>query len=126
MWVSKGGRTIHAVDTSRHQYKTNLDRNIIDELRRMANTYNSNVSYLLENGFENMLQEDYSYQLNAPKNRSNRKQILLTMDSGLHDELEKLAAELGVKKNVLLETAFFFIKPEDAKKDKHRYRTEIK
>ena len=90
----------------------------------MAHAYDSNVSYLLENGFENMLEKDYTYQLNAPKNRSGRKQILLTMDRRLYAELEKLAEELKVKKNVLLETASFFIEPDKAKKDRHRYRIE--
>ena len=46
---------IQVTDESRVKFRTNISKEILDQLQDLADQYDSHVNYLIENGLERLL-----------------------------------------------------------------------
>lgn len=56
MWKIHNGRLIQTADESRMRYKTRISAVIVEQLKQMAQDHDTHISYLLENGYSNLLE----------------------------------------------------------------------
>ncbi|MEO4055124.1 rRNA methyltransferase [Solibacillus sp. CAU 1738] len=123
MWKKINGRLIQTIDTTRLEYKTRISKTLLDELKKMAKEHNSHIGYLLENGFENLLHENYIVydKKNRPKDRI---EFRTTCDKEILENLRAFAKENKLNLNDVIESSVQHINVDDVKNGKWRYRIE--
>lgn len=123
MWKIVNGKLIQTVDETRTEYKTRISASLIKKLKVMAKESNSNIGYLLENGFENILNE--SALLYDKKNRpKDRIEFRTTCDKETLDSLRLFAKSNKLNLNDVIEASESYINIEDVKNANWRYRIE--
>ncbi|MFF5995074.1 rRNA methyltransferase [Lysinibacillus sp. KU-BSD001] len=123
MWKQINGRLVQTVDTTRVEYKTRISKAILDELKIIANEHNTHVGYLLENGFENLLYEDY-INYDKKKRPKDRIEFRTTCDEEILKNLRTFAKEHKLNLNDVIETSAQYINLDAIKKGNWRYRIE--
>lgn len=123
MWKIVNGKLIQTVDESRIEYKTRISASLIKKLKIMAKESNSHIGYLLENGFENILNE--SALIYDKKNRpKDRVEFRTTCDKDTLDSLRLFAKRNNLNLNDVIEASENYIKLEEVKNENWRYRIE--
>lgn len=56
MWKIHNGKLIQTADESRMRYKTRISASLLEQLKQMVETHDTHISYLLENGYSNLLE----------------------------------------------------------------------
>lgn len=123
MWKLVNGKLIQTVDISRVEYKTRISKKLLDELKQLAEEHKTHVGYLLENGFENILEVNY---INFDKNKrpKDRIEFRTTCNKETLENLRKLAKENKLNLNDVIETSIAYINIEQVKDGNWRYRVE--
>lgn len=123
MWIKKGGKLVHVTDESRVKFRTNISKSLLDELTVLAKEHRTYVNYLLENGIENLLDEnEIAYDKKSrPKDRVQYK---TTYDKELLEDLKEFAKEHRLYINDVIEYSVQFIDFSTIKKASYKHRIE--
>ncbi|QUG41775.1 rRNA methyltransferase [Psychrobacillus sp. INOP01] len=123
MWKVVNGKLIQTVDETRTEYKTRISASLIKKLKIMAEQSNSHISYLLENGFKNILSESaITYdKKNRPKDRV---EFRTTCDKDTLASLRLLAKNNKLNLNDVIEASIPYIDQNNVKHANWRYRIE--
>nr|WP_106778944.1 hypothetical protein [Lysinibacillus timonensis] len=123
MWIKTPNGLVQSVDESRQKLRVRINMNHLNELRDLANRYNTNLSYLIENGLINMF-NDTSHEIVGSTRTKGNKEVGLTIDFALIEKMKLIAQEKKVKMTTIISNCIPYIKPEEAKKENYRYRVE--
>lgn len=123
MWRLVNGKMIQTTDETRVKFRTNISREILQQLDELADEYNTYSNYLLENGLKHLItQEVITYDKNLrPKDRVQYK---TTYDQELLETVKLKAKELNLFINDLIEHSVDYIDYEDLKTKDHKNRVE--
>ncbi|MFJ7972384.1 rRNA methyltransferase [Psychrobacillus sp. NPDC096389] len=123
MWKLVDGRLIQSKDESRVEFRTNISKQILDSLKKMADANNTHLNYLLESGLKQVLLEE-AIVFNKENRPKDRVQYKTTYDHDLLEEVKKLAKQHRLFINDVIEYSVQFIQVTDSKNANYRYRTE--
>lgn len=123
MWKKEGNRLIQTADTNRITVQVRINKDILDELHKLAENHNSTISYLVENGIEYMLKNQIVHP-DHPRDIRNRKTFRLGIDKELYEALMETVKERGIKRSDLLEDSIYYIEYDKIKDKNWRYRIE--
>lgn len=123
MWIKSGKGLVQTTDTSREGFATNISRTIIKELKVLSKEHETQVNYLIENGLEALLEQNYiSFDKKfRPKDRS---QFNTIYDKELLENVRNFAKKHNLYMNDVIEYSTQLINPDEAKGTNHRYRIE--
>lgn len=124
MWKLVNGKLVQSVDESRSEYKTRISAVLIQQLKLQAKESNTHIGYLLESGFENILNEDAIIfdKKNRPKDRVDFR---TTCDKDILNKLKIFAKKNSLNLNDVIEASVAYIDKSKVKNVDWRYRTEI-
>jgi hypothetical protein len=124
MWKLVNGKLVQSVDESRSEYKTRISAALIQQLKLQAKESNTHIGYLLESGFENILNEDAIIfdKKNRPKDRVDFR---TTCDKDILNKLKIFAKKNSLNLNDVIEASVAYIDKRKVKNGEWRYRTEI-
>jgi hypothetical protein len=123
MWkVTKHG-LVHTTDTSRKHFRTSISKSVLESFDEIAKEKNTYVNYLIENGLENLLNQD-TFVFNKDNKPKDRIQYNTTYDSEILDKVRGFAKNHKVNINDVIESSLQFIDLEKGKDVHHRYRIE--
>ena len=123
MWINKNGRLTQSVDKSRTKFKTTISDQLLNQLQEESKKVNSNISYLLETGYVNLLATGH-IQYNKKNRPNDRRDFRSTCETELYEQLKAFAKAHKLNLNDVIETAANYINPAQAKKENWRYRIE--
>lgn len=123
MWKLVNGKLIHTIDETRIKYKTRVSKLLLNELNKMAKEHNTHVSYLLENGFENILKEE-SIFFDKKKRPKDRVEFRTTCNKEILDQLRAFAKNNQLNLNDVIEASISYIDTQHVKNANYRYRIE--
>ena len=123
MWINKNGRLIQSTDISRTKFKTTVSDQLLKQLQEEADKVNSNISYLLETGYANLLETGH-IQFDKKNRPKDRRDFRSTCETELYEQLRAFAKAHKLNLNDVIETAANYIDPTQAKKENWRYRIE--
>ena len=122
MWKLINGKLVQSVDESRSEYKTRISAALIQQLKLQAKESNTHIGYLLESGFENILNEDAIIfdKKNRPKDRVDFR---TTCDKDMLNKLKIFAKKNTLNLNDVIEASVAYIDKSKVKNADWRYRT---
>lgn len=123
MWKLVNGKLIQTVDSTRVEYKTRISKALLDELKKIAKEHNSHVGYLLENGFENILKENY-IQFDKKNRPKDRVEFRTTCNKDILEQLRLFAKEHKLNLNDVIEASIPHIDVNDVKSRRWKHRIE--
>lgn len=123
MWKIHNGKLIQTTDESRVRYKTRISAAIVEQLKQLAVEHNTHISYLLENGYSNLLAAGVMTfdKKNRPKDRI---EFRTTCDKELLQCLKDFAKAKDFNLNDCIEASIAYINVHDVKHASWRYRIE--
>lgn len=123
VWKKSKHGLIHSTDVDRSDIKTRIKTVELNKLIKLAEERGSTVSYLLENGLENMFKkEGITYE---KMSRSTEKEYFKArINTELADKVRETADEHGVKITNIFDEAIKHIEPSKAKHKSWAYRIE--
>ncbi len=123
MWKIHNGRLIQTSDESRMRYKTRISALIVEQLKQMAQDHDTHISYLLENGYSNLLEEGF-ITFNKKNRPKDRIEFRTTCDQELLQCLKDFAKAKDLNLNDCIEASIAYINVSDVKHANWRYRIE--
>ena len=123
MWINKNGRLTQSIDKSRTKFKTTISDQLLRQLQEQAEKVHSNISYLLETGYVNLLAAGH-IQFDKKNRPKDRRDFRSTCETELYEQLKAFAKTNKLNLNDVIETAANYIDPAQAKKENWRYRIE--
>ena len=114
---------IDGPDENRVSIQARIDKDILKDFSDLAKQHSSTISYLIENGIEQMLKNQIVHP-QRPRNIRNRKIFRLTIDKGLYEKLMNTITERSIKRNDILEDSIHYIQFDSVKDKNWRYRTK--
>lgn len=124
MWKLINGKLVQSVDESRSEYKTRISAALIQQLKLQAKESNTHIGYLLESGFENILNED-AIIFDKKKRPKDRVDFRTTCDKDILNKLKIFAKKNTLNLNDVIEASVAYIDKSKVKNVDWRYRTEI-
>ena len=124
MWKVEKGKLIQTVDTSRVEYKTRISKVLLENLKQIAKDNKTTVGYLLENGFENILKEDFIH-FDKKARPKDRVEFRTTCDQDILEQLRIFAKKNKLNLNDVIEASSIHINLQQVKNEKWRYRIEL-
>lgn len=123
MWKLVNGSLIQTVDNTRVDFRTNISKSLLNNLKNIADKHNTHINYLLENGLVNVLAQGIiTFDKNTrPKDRVQYK---TTYDKELLDEVKEFAKKHKLFINDVIEYSIKYIDLENVKNKDYRYRVE--
>ena len=123
MWKLVNGRLIQTFDDTRARYKTRISKALLTNLKQLANEYDTHVGYLLENGFERLLKENY-IKFDKKQRPKDRVEFRTTCNEETLEKLKIFAKENELNLNDVIEASSTLINVEEVKASNWRYRIE--
>mgnify|MGYP001392144643 CR=1 FL=1 len=125
MWIAKNGKLIHSTDESRIHFRTTINQDILKELQQVAKDNDTHVNYLLETGFEKLIEHNSIDYNKLPRtNPKNRKLYSTTYDDYLLLEIKRIAEREHLHVNQVIEYCSTLIDVDKAKHKSYRFRVE--
>jgi hypothetical protein len=124
MWKLVNGKLVQSVDESRSEYKTRISSALIQQLKLQAKESNTHIGYLLESGFENILNED-AIIFDKKTRPKDRVEFRTTCDRDILNKLKIFAKTNTLNLNDVIEASVNYIDKSKVKNVDWRYRTEI-
>ncbi|MFJ8235880.1 rRNA methyltransferase [Ureibacillus sp. NPDC094379] len=124
MWKLVNGKLKQIVDETRSEYKTRISKSMLDELKKLAEEHNTNVGYILETGFQNIIKDNVVVfdKKNRPKDRV---EFRTTCNKEILENLRLLAKANKLNLNDVIEASIPMIDVKGVKKDNWRHRIEF-
>lgn len=113
-------KLIQARETSRVRYKTRISKELLDKLKQIAKENDTNVGYMLESGFENILKEDY-ISFNKKNRPKDRVEFGTSCDGELLERLRVFAKKNKLNLNDVVEASSSMIDLSNTKPNNFRY-----
>lgn len=123
MWKKTSVGLIQTIDDTRFNYKNRMYDFLLAELKLAAQEYETNLGFMLENGYENFLKSDEVPRKPAKQN-SKKIQFMTTCDEELWEKFKAFAKNNNLTLTQAIECSIPYIVFEDCKKEGHRYRIE--
>lgn len=124
MWKLNNGKLIQTTDNSRVRYKTRISAALIEQLKELAAQHDTHIGYLLENGYNNLLQQG-TITYNKKSRPNDRSEFRTTCDEELLQAIRDFAKQHELNLNDVIEASTAFINPAEVKHANWRYRVEI-
>ncbi|ARD46920.1 rRNA methyltransferase [Sporosarcina sp. P33] len=123
MWKLVNGKMIQTTDETRVKFRTNISKEILEQLEALSEEHNTYSNYLLENGLLNVLAAgNIEYDKNLRP--TDRIQYKTTYDQELLESVKQLAKDHKLFINDVIEYSAGFINTEDVKRRDHKNRLE--
>ncbi|MCM3709685.1 rRNA methyltransferase [Sporosarcina luteola] len=123
MWKLVNGKLQQTSDTDRVKFRTNISKEILNDLNKLAEENDTHTNYLLESGLLHVLKLDV-IAFNKDLRPKDRVQYKTTYDKELLEEIKKKAKDHNIFINDLIEHSVQFINIEESKSRNYRYRIE--
>lgn len=123
MWKKVDGRLIQTTDESRVKLDTRISKQLLDELYILAERHNTNLSYLLETGFENIIKEEVLHFDKSTRLRD-KVRVGIYCDKELLNKFLAKAKESNLMFTDAIQASIKFIDPEKSKKKEWKSRIE--
>lgn len=123
MWKLVNGKLIQTTDISRVKFRTNVSKNILEELNSLAIDNNTHVNYLIENGLENLLSKG-TIIFNKDLRPNDRIQYKTTYNKDLLEKVKEFAKANQLFINDVIETSVKYIDIINVKKSDYKHRIE--
>ncbi|HEO8419127.1 rRNA methyltransferase [Niallia sp. FSL W8-0635] len=123
MWRLVNGKLIQETDQSRVKFRTNISKEIINELNQMAEENDTHINYLIENGLRNLL-ANKTIQFSKESRPKDRVQYKTTYDKQLLEDAKQFAKSNQLYMNDILEYSTKFIDLHDIKDKQYKNRVE--
>ncbi|RUL48645.1 rRNA methyltransferase [Lysinibacillus antri] len=124
MWKMINGKLVQSIDETRKEYKTRISKAMIENLKAIAKANNTHIGYLLENGFENILRENY-IQFDKKSRPKDRVELRTTCNETVLTDLRTFAKENKLNLNDVIEASIEYIDVMNVKNAGWRYRKEM-
>lgn len=124
LWKLINGKLEQTSDDTRIAFRTTISAKLIAELHETALKHHTHTNYLLETGFQHII-ENYDVIPYDKKNRpKDRKHYKTTYDKELFEELKQLAIKNNLYINDVIEFSAQYIDVNESKHKNFRYRIE--
>jgi len=123
LWRLVNGKLIQETDQSRVKFRTNISKEIIDTLSKMAEENDTHINYLFENGLRNLLANNM-IQFSKESRPKDRVQYKTTYDKQLLENAKQFAKSNHLYLNDILEYSTKFIDLNDIKDKQYKNRVE--
>ncbi len=123
MWVNDNGMLRQTSDETRVKFRTSISKEILDQLKQLADQNGTFVNYLLEDGMKVVLQQN-AITFNKDTRPKDRIQYKTTYDKQLLESVRAFASNHKLYINDVIEYGVQFIDAERAKAGQYRYRIE--
>lgn len=123
MWKVVNGRLVHTTDNSRVRFKTYINRELLKELTEISEKENTHISYLLENGLNNIL-KDNSFYFNKKNRLKDKIEFRTTCDKEILEKAKELAKIHKLNFTDIIQASVKYIKIEEIKKKSWKHRIE--
>lgn len=123
MWKKVDGKLVHVTDDSRVKFRTNVSKQVLDELRSIAKKHRTHVNYLLETGLEETLSLG-AITIDKKARPKDRVQYKTTYDRDLLEAVREFSIRNNVFVNDVIEYSVQFIDIESSKRKGHKHRIE--
>lgn len=123
MWKNINGRLVHVADPSRVRFKTYISHQQLQVLEDACADADTHISYLLENGFQNLLRDESFVFLK--KNRLRDKvEFRTTCDREILEQVKAFARERKLNFTDVVQAAVDYVDMSEAKRKSWRHRIE--
>ncbi len=123
MWKKVDGKLVHVTDESRVKFRTNISKQVLDELQEVAKKHRTHVNYLLETGLEETLTLG-AITIDKKARPKDRVQYKTTYDRELLEAVREFSIKNNVFINDIIEYSVPFIDIENSKRKGHKHRIE--
>lgn len=123
MWKYINGRLVHVVDKSRVRFKTYISKQQLQELEVLSEDKDTHISYLLENGLENLI-KDENFVFNKKNRLRDKVEFRTTCNKDVLKQARDLAKEQKLNFTDIIQASVAYIKVSEVKNKSWRHRTE--
>jgi hypothetical protein len=123
MWKKVNGRLVPTTDQTRVEFRTNVSKDILDQLKSLATENGTHINYLIESGLQAVLSEDV-ITFNKEFRPKDRVQYKTTYDKELLDTVKKFAKDHNLFINDIIEYSVKYISLDKIKSTSYRNRVE--
>lgn len=123
MWKKIDGKLVHLTDNSRIRFKTYINKNLLNDLKALAESENTHVSYLIENGLQNIVQ-DNGFVFNKSDRLKGKVEFRTTCDEVILQEAKEFADRHKLNFTDIVQVSVDYIDFNTIKKANWRYRIE--
>ena len=123
MWKNINGKLYHITDNSRVKFRTNISKQILDQLSELADRSDTHINYLLENGLENLLKNSLIIY-NRETIPKDRVQYKTTYDRELLSNVREFAQQHNIFISDVIEYSVRMIDIDTVKNKNHKHRVE--
>lgn len=123
MWKKINGRLIHMTDTSRVRFKTYISRQQLAHLEDLIEGNDTHLSYLIENGLKNILQDD-NFSFNKDHRLKDKIELRTTCDKDILEQGRQFAKHHKLNFTDVIQSSVEYINPAEVKRKNWRYRIE--
>ena len=124
MWKKIDGRIYHTTDSSRVKFRTNISKQVLDQLSDIAEKYDTHINYLLESGLENLLKNNF-IAYNKETRPKDRIQYKTTYDSEILAKAREFAQQHNLFINDVIEYSVTMIDIDAATTKKRSFKHRI-
>lgn len=123
MWKNVNGRLVQMTDDSRVRFKTYISREHLERLNELANTENTHVSYLIENGLKNVILDE-SFVFNKKSRLKDKVEFRTTCDEEILQSAKEFAKQHKLNFTDVVQASYDYINLSEVKGRGWRYRIE--
>lgn len=123
MWKNINGKLYHITDDSRVKFRTNISKQILDQLSEIAERYDTHINYLLESGLENLIKKNF-IAYNKETRPKDRVQYKTTYDSELLIKVKEFAQQHDLFINDVIEYSVKMIDIDKCKNRNYKHRID--
>ena len=123
MWKNINGRLIHMTDETRIRYKTYISKKQLEKLEQSAETADTHISYLLENGLQNLLQDE-SFVFHKENRLKDKMEFRTTCNKEILEQARACAKAHRLNFTDVIQASVDYIKISEVKSKGWRHRIE--
>lgn len=123
MWKKGNGRLIPTTDPTRKKFKTYINSKQLNYLSELAEQHDTHISYLLENGLNNLI-NDNSFHFDKKQRLRDKIEFRTTCNKETLEIVKNIAKKHKINFTDIIQAAVGYIEPTKVKKKNWRYRIE--
>lgn len=123
MWKNINGRLVHVADPSRVRFKTYISQRQLQVLEELCADADTHISYLLENGFQNLLRDE-SFVFLKKSRLKDKVEFRTTCDQEILEQAKALARAHKLNFTDIVQAAVDYVDISEAKCKSWRHRIE--
>lgn len=123
VWKRSKNGLLHLTDESRMDLQLRINGALLEDLNKLAIDYETTVSYLLENGLENMLKH-YDVAYNPATRNKGKVYFKASLDKEIVRQIKEISEHQNIKVTNIIDESVKYITIETVKNANHRHRVE--